>query len=247
MHTEAILTRLDDHRRDAMLELASACCPRIDMRAYLAPRLSRYDYAIVREAEGELLAFELMQEFQEHGDRHVYLGPLFSRRVACVPMFVEFFETLASSSPRGFHLLAEVQNPRIALVLKRLFLRTSYPRLDSFALPTEIEEVVRRFCAKIPHVGPVELPSLRGRGSETLFRSAPAYGAVVRWMRRRGVNLEGGDSQLIVVSCDGSTPSRAALKLDLERGSRALEDWRACKGAMLDAFDRDEQPIEEGA
>jgi hypothetical protein len=233
-----ILTRLDPRRRDAMLELASACCPRVDMRAYLGPRLSHYDYAIVREARGELLAFELVQEFEEHGDRYVYLGPLFSRRVACVPMFLEFFETIACASPRGFHLLAEVQNPRIALVLKRLFLHSSYPRLDSPDLPDDVERTVRRFCARIPHVGPVDLPSLRGRGSETLFGRAPAYGAVVRWMLRRGVNLEAGDSQLVVVPCDGSPRSRAALRLDLQSGSSALEDWPACKRAMLDAFER---------
>jgi len=245
MHTEALLTRLDSRRRDAMLDLASSCCPRLDVRAYLAPRLSRYDYAIVREAEGELLAFELVQDFEEGGDRHVYLGPLFSRRVACVPMFVEFFAAIARTSPRGFHLLAEVQNPRIALVLKRLFLRSSFPRLDSPTHPPTVDRVVRRFCARIPHIGPVEPGSLRGRGSETLFRHAPAYESIVRWMRRRGVNLEQGDSQLFVVSCDGSTAARAALSLDLETGGRALEDWPACKRQMLDAFERDAEPSEE--
>ena len=50
MQNEAILTRLDTRRRNAMLALASSCCPRLDVHAYLGPRLSRYDYAIVREA-----------------------------------------------------------------------------------------------------------------------------------------------------------------------------------------------------
>jgi hypothetical protein len=244
MHTEAILTRLDARRRDAMLALATSCCPRLDARAYLSPRLSRYDYAIVSERGGELLAFELVHEFEENGERHIYLGPLFSRRVACVPMFVEFFETLASRSPGGFHLLAEVQNPRIALVLKRLFLRSSFPRLDSFALPANVETIVARFTARFAHVGPVEFPSLRGRGSETLFRRSPAYASVVRWMGRRGVNLEHGDSQLFVVSCDGSPSSRAALGDELANGAHALEDWTACKRTMLDAFDRGAHPEE---
>jgi hypothetical protein len=238
MHTESVLTRLDARRRVAMLELASACCPRLDVHAYLAPRLSRYDYAIVSEKGGELLAFELVQEFEALGDRHVYLGPLFSRRVACVPMFVDFFTTIASTSPRGFHLLAEVQNPRIALVLKRLFLRTSFPRVESCALPPHVGEIVRRFSARLAHVGPVELPSLRGRGSETLFRPSSVYAPVVRWMKRRGIDLGAGDSQLFVVTCDGSAGARDALGLDIEAGSAALADWPVCKAAMLDAFDR---------
>jgi hypothetical protein len=238
MHTESVLTRLDARRRDAMLALASACCPRLDVHAYLAPRLSRYDYAVVRETGGELLAFELVQEFEERGERHVYLGPLFSRRVACVPMFVDFFAGIAATSPGPFHLVAEVQNPRIALVLKRLFLRTSFPRLESFALAPHVADVVTRFSARLAHVGPVELPSLRGRGSETLFRPAPAYAAVVRWMNRRGVDLEAGDSQLFVVSCDGSPEERAALRADLDEGGAALDDWATCKAAMLEAFDR---------
>ena len=52
MHTESILLHLDADRREAMLELASSCCPRLDARAYLGARLSHYDYAIVSEAGG---------------------------------------------------------------------------------------------------------------------------------------------------------------------------------------------------
>jgi hypothetical protein len=237
MHTETFLADLDAPRQKAMLDLASSCCPRFDVRGYLLPRFSRYHYAVVSEAGGQLLAFELVQEFEEAGERHVYLGPLFSRRVACVPMFVDFFQRIHQASPERFHLLAEIQNPRIALVLKRLFLRTSFPELDSLVLPPHVRRVVERFCARLPHVGPVDFPSLRGRATETLFRHSSSYDPVVRWMRRRGVNLHAGDSQLFVVSCDGSTAGRDTIVMDLRRGAHALANWPACKRDMLGWFE----------
>ena len=66
-------------------------------------------------------------------------------------------------------------------------------------------------------------------------------------MRRRGVDLEAGDSQLFVVSCDGSPDARAELGLDVELGARALEDWPCCKRTMLDLFEQGDRRLETGS
>jgi hypothetical protein len=238
MHTQISLANLDARRRHAMLDLAASCCPRIDASAYLPARLAHYDYAIVSEAAGELLAFELVQEFEERGERHVYLGPLFSRRVACVPMFVDFIASIVATTRRPFHFVAEVQNPHVALVLKQLFFRSSFPRLESGEVPARVRRIAARFRARLPHIGPLDPRSLSARGSETLFRPTPAYAPVIDWMERRNVDLAAGDSQLFVVSCDGSISAREALARELRLGADALADWPACKRTMLRRFDR---------
>ena len=236
--TRANLRGLDRRRQRAMTDLASSCCPKEGVGDYVGSRLSRYDYGIFSERDGVLQAFMMLQEFVERGERHVYLGPLFSCEGACVPMFTAFFEGLARSPSSGFHLLAEVQNPRIALVFKRLFLRSSFPKLDSVSVPSRALVVVDRFCARLSHIGPVDLPALRGRGTDTLFCPSPAYDPVRQWMRRRGVDLEAGDAQLFVVTCDGSRADRTRVGLDLSSGVRALGAWPSCKRTMLQRFER---------
>src|SRR6266567_8180341 len=102
--TRANLRGIARGRRHAMTELASSCCQKEGVGDYVASRLSRYDYGIFSERDGALQAFALLQEFMEGGERHVYLGPLFSREGACVPMFAAFFEGLAGTPSSGFHL-----------------------------------------------------------------------------------------------------------------------------------------------
>jgi hypothetical protein len=245
MYTQVRLANLDAGRRRAMVALALSCCPSLDAAAYLSERLAHYEYALVAEKEGELLAFELVEEFEERDERHVYLGPLFSRRAACVPMFIGFVESIAKATRGAFHFVAEVQNPHIALVLKRLFWRSSFPRLDSSEVPAAARAVASRFAARLPHMGSIDLRALSSRGGPTLFRPSPAHEPIVRWMRRRGVDLASGHSQLFVMSYDGSSGSREALARELAVGAAALADWPHCKRDMLRRFEATAHRMED--
>lgn len=220
--------------RSAMLALAERSC-RADVHSYLLPRLDAYDDAIVRFKSGELQAFQLIQEREIDGERYVYLGPLFSTAGACIPLFTSFFESLADDK-RPFHLLAEVQSPRVALVLKRLFLRTSFPRIRRAALPARVTAIASRFASALPHVGPFD-DALTVHSAETLQRSASGYEAVAAWMARRGADLYQGGTQAFVVSC-GSRAARELARLDLWMGASALQDWRVCKARMIARFER---------
>jgi hypothetical protein len=233
------LSQLEASRRAGMLELARRSCPHLDVESYLLPRFADYDYAIAIEAGSRLLAFELIQEFESAGERYVYLGPLFSREGACVPLFSAFFDSLFyDSSGVAFHLLTEAQNPRVALLFKRMFLRSSYPRLADGFIPERARQVAREFAQQLPHLGAVELTNLSTRSRQTLFRAPGEYAAVVDWMTRRGVHLAQGDSQLLVVTCEGSLAARAALRVEVWFGERALGAARGCKRRMLDRFER---------
>jgi hypothetical protein len=233
------LPQLDARRRAAMLELARRSSPHVDIESYLLPRLEDYDFVISIEHGSRLVAFELVQEFESAGERYVYLGPLFSREGACVPLFSAFFDSLlGDTSGAPFHLLAEAQSPRVALLFKRMFLRSSYPRLSDGWIPERAREVAREFGRHLPHIGAIELTNLSSRSERSMFRAPGEYAPVVEWMARRGVDLARGDSQLLIVTCDGSLAARAALRVEAWLGERALSASQACKRRMLERFDR---------
>jgi len=225
----------------AMVALASAGRPEFDAAAYLDRRATIYDQVAVAREGGLVLAIQLLQEFEEQGERHVYLGPLFSRTTSSTALFAWLFHQLLAD-PRPFHLLTEVQSPRVALLFKRLFPVSSWPRLDVTVAPIDVTATVRRYGRRLDHIGDIDPFALSTRYPETLFHGPDGYDAVVTWMERRGVDLARGDAMIFLVSVGTSKAERASVKFEMWQGLLALEDWPACKYETLAWFERSDLP-----
>lgn len=208
-----------------MTALATSCCPGLDAAAYLAARTGAYQHVAVAREGGALVAFQLVAELEVEGARHVYLGPLFSRGAACLPLFLWLFGGLEPP----FHLMIEAQSPRVALLFKRLFPQASWPRLDDAPVPPEVLAVARRF-ERLPQVGRLDPETLSTRNAQTLYQGPGGYGAVVDWMGRRGVDLARGDAQAFLVS------AAPGLRREVRQGARALLDWPAARAEALSWF-----------
>jgi hypothetical protein len=146
-------------------------------------------------------------------------------------------DLLAEAEP--FHLMAEVQNPLIALLFKTLLSTSSYPRLHPGAPPARIRRAAEAFARNLSHIHELDPRALLTRSPDaTLFRPRRGCEQVVRWMESRGVALARGDSQAFVVSCRSSWLERSWLRWDLARGRRRLGDWSRWRPRMLRRFER---------
>ena len=227
------LANLEQRDEQEMTALAASVCP--GAGHYLVPRLATYGHAICAFDAAGLAAFELIDEFQEFGERWLYLGPLFSRDGACIPLFCSFVGRLLERS-EPFHLLAETQNPEAVLLLKTLFARASYPAFGDEAPPVEIVRIAKTFARRLDHIHGFDAANLSTRSGETLFRRKRGCDPVLRWLERRGVLLERGDSQVFVLSCPDSRERIAALA-DFRAGVQRLADWERERPRMLACFE----------
>jgi hypothetical protein len=228
------LAGLSQVKEHALADLASAICPA--SAAYLAPRLRSYAYALTVEDQSGLAAFELIDEFEEAGERHVYLGPLFSRNGACIPLICNLARSLLQAQ-RPFHLLAEVQNPEALLLFTTLFTCTAYPRPERSATSRRVGDIAGAFARRLDHIHSLDIDNLSTRSAHTLYRHKPGCAAVLRWLESRGVHLDRGDSQVLVVPCSNAS-ERARVVKDLRIGGRRLQDWSRWRPRMLARFER---------
>ena len=228
------LASLSDADEREMTALATVICP--GSATYLTSRLRTYGHAIAADDDQGLAAFELIDEFEENGERFVYLGPLFSRDGACVPLFCHFVQVLLQT-PQPFHLLTEAQNPEVVLLFKTLFPSTSYPALGPEVTPLRIRETAATFARRLDHIHGLDAANLSTRSGQTLFRRKPGCEAVLRWLEDRGVFLERGNSQMLVVSCS-SAAERAEAQEDFRNGQRRLREWPQWRPRMLPRFER---------
>ena len=228
------LAGLSHGKEHALANLASAICPA--SAAYLAPRFRSYAYAVTAEDQSGLAAFELIDEFEEAGERYVYLGPLFSRNGACIPLVCDLAHSLLRTQ-QPFHLLAEAQNPEALLLFTTLFKRAAYPRLERSATPRRVGEIASTFARRLDHIHRLDIDNLSTHSAQTLYRNKPGCAAVLCWLARRGVHLDRGDSQVMVVPCSNAS-ERARVIEDLRIGERQLKDWSRWRPRMLARFER---------
>jgi len=224
---------------DSMIALAGRSLPGLDAGAYVRARLACYERALVATAAGRITAFVLVDDAHEvRGAQLVYVGPLFSERSAYLPLFVALVRELLARR-RPFHVLAEVQCPKIVLAFEQLFWRSALPRLDGSAVPDDARVVARAFARSISHMGALDEQRMatRADGGTTLYVPRPGYEPVTSWLERRGVVLARGDSQLLLVSCLGTRAERARLSLEMSAGAAALRDYASAKRRMLARFE----------
>lgn len=212
-----LLSSLSAADRQACVETANSAFPHCDQTAYLTERFPLYDAVLMAHDESGLAAFQLMQRFRTDQGWFVYLGPLYSRRKAYLPMLFHFFRSAMDTWPdETLHFMAELQNPDLLLVCKTLFQR-SYPLLQTRKIPLTVRQTAHVFVERIAHIEGFRPDNLSSRGSHTLYRAAAGSDAVMTWLHARGVRLDRGDSQILLLTCPADASSRSRLMRSRER------------------------------
>ena len=219
-----------------MLDLAEALLPGLGA-SYLAPRLGRYAYAIQASVGEGLAAFQLIDEFEEDGARHLYLGPLFSRGGAAGPLVAGFLLGLLAEA-RPFHLMTEVENPEVALMVKALFPRSSCPDLVSLAIPAETRRIASAFSRRLGHIESLDLETLATRPGESLYVPRPGCEPVLRWLEERRVHLDAGHSQAFLITCGDPARQGPGMRAELLHGLRCFGQWALWRPRLMALFER---------
>ncbi|MDT3415457.1 hypothetical protein QO009_001315 [Brevibacillus aydinogluensis] len=231
-----LLTALSAADRQMLVETANRAFPHCDQTAYLAERFPLYDAVLMAHDETGLASFQLIQRFQTDHGRFVYLGPLFSLRKAYLPMLLHFFRSAMDTWPdEPLHFMAELQNPALLLVCKTLFPR-SYPLLHTREIPPTVRQTAQAFVERIGHIDGFRPDNLTSRSSHTLYRPAVGCDSVMSWLHARGVRMDQGDSQILLLICPADASSRSRRMQELERGRLMLAHWERFRPVMLRKF-----------
>ncbi|MFY0545537.1 hypothetical protein [Brevibacillus sp. H7] len=231
------LPLMTEQQIQACMDLANTVSSPQCRTEYLKRRFSSYHSVLTAHDEQGLAAFQLIQQFTRNDQLFLYLGPLFSQRKAYLPMFLAAFDRwLAGNHGRTVHLMAEIQNPEILLVFKTLFFHTSYPILHTAAIPPSVQETARIFASRFDHISQLDTRNLSTRGEDSLYQSKKGTEDILAWMRSRGVHVERGDSQILLLTAGGSLRERHRIKADLLHGKMMLRQWRLFRPIMLRKF-----------
>ncbi|MEJ8544788.1 hypothetical protein [Brevibacillus borstelensis] len=234
------VSSLTELQRDACQALAETALPlaeSTDMADYLHERFQSYPFILHAQDDMGLAAFQLIDAFPDIGEHFYYMGPLFSRRRAYLPMFLEYFRsTWQKHSHETFHMLAELQNPDLLLTFKTLFRRTSYPALDALKAPAPVQKTAQIYANRLAHITHFQPSSLSSHHAETLYRPGSGPEAVISWLHARGIEPEKGGSQMLLLSCPPCTEARSAIDHDLKRGLLMLRHWSRFRPFMLKKF-----------
>lgn len=177
---------------------AESVCPRSAW--FVEPRLKIYDDVILAYDDQWITSFGMVQEFDLDETHYAYIGPLFSRRGAYLPLFTWYAGQLAErAAGRRLFLAAEVQNPEVLLAFHILFSESVYPRIEGGPLPDDIRDAVATFAAQLSHIGAVDPVRLTTHSECSLFVPRVGYEPVMDWFRRRKIDLAGGDNQFTIV------------------------------------------------
>jgi hypothetical protein len=232
-----LLSSLSAADRRACVETANRAFPHCDQTAYLAERFPLYDAVLMAHDESGPAAFQLVQWFWTEQGWFVYLGPLFSLRKAYLPMLFHFFRSAMDTWPdETLYLMAELQNPELLLVCKTLFPR-SYPLLRTREIPLSVRQTAHVFVERVAHIEGFRPDNLSSRGCHTLYIPATGSGAVMTWLHARGVRLDRGDSQILLLTCPADASSRSRLIREMERGRLMLAHWERFRPVMLRKFE----------
>lgn len=229
------LPDLSEQRRKEMLMLVQRVQP--ESKNYINSRIKRYHSVILAEDGHGLAAFQFIEQFEVNGDVFIYLGPLFSRGYAFMFLFLQYYNWLtAKYKDRVFHLMAEVQNPEVLLFFKTLFWRITVPRVEEDHIPQKAAYIAKIYAERITHIGRIDETVLSTHSDQTLYKVSKGYEDVMNWLHSRGVHLEQGDSQMLLISWLGNEGDRHSHLQDLEDGLKKLQQWKTYKRLILQCF-----------
>jgi hypothetical protein len=206
---------------------------------YVAGRLGVYDSVIVAANGAKIAAFELVQDFDAEGARFVYLGPLFSRHGAYLPLYAWYFRAVAAEDPdRPLYLAAEVENPEMLLIYCTLFPRSAFPRIEDGGAPPDVRGAALALAERLDHLGTLDPATLATRSSETLYAARPGQEPMMDWLRQRGIDPARGDSQLVIIRAGAAVRDRAEFCRELSKGLESLQPGGGGRDRVLAEFRR---------
>jgi hypothetical protein len=183
-----------------------------DARAgkYVERRFATYDGVLSATHSGRVLAFALIESFRQDGALHGYVGPMFSRGGASLPMLVEWIDSLlVDSVPGPLHLAAEIENPRLLTAVSRLFGSALCPGSNG-EISLSAVHIARRFAGRVRHISGFDPSRFSTRSVDALYSR--------------------GEARFVVVSCGDSASDRDRFRLRMRIGLEGLRGAKARTG-----------------
>jgi len=204
---------------------------------YLFPRFERYEQAVCLRRNQKLLAFQLVQTFEQGDDKFVYFGPLFSRMSSFLDLFMSYIEVLMDENiGRKIHLLAEIENPDVLVFFKALFNDCAYPKFQVSEVPEEVKEKVHVFSKKLSHIYELDIERLTSKSIDPLYQYKSTYPEVENWLCSRKVELSQGMNVVLYSTIPDGPSARATFNRQLESGRKRMLNWKEGKKEVLDLF-----------
>jgi hypothetical protein len=191
---------------------------------YIEERFAIYDQVITSRRNGALTAVQFLNTFTRGKDRYVYLGSLFSRNAAFLPLFMSWLsDECHKFKDSNIYLLAEFQNPELFLLYKSIFHQYSYPCLEDEPIPGTARKTSELFSQHIPHIHGLDTRYLSTRSGKTLYTYKKKYGALMPWLEQRAIFPGRGDNQVLLVNLE--TGSRSEVLEILNTSDYPMSYW----------------------
>ena len=204
--------------------------------AYIEPRLDGYDIAVMNYKAEKLLAFQLVQQFTAGKDVFIYFGPAFSKRGALLQLYGWYIKELHRKFPdKNMFILAELQNPKMLMVLHGLFGDFGYSFLNK-NIPASILNIVPLFCQNYSHIGQFNAGNFTTTSAYTLFKESHSCNTLSELMIRKKIFLAKGDNMLFAASVPKYPETRNAVLEQVRQGIEAVCNWGEFKNAFLNSL-----------
>ncbi|MEH7222724.1 hypothetical protein V7112_02830 [Bacillus sp. JJ1566] len=223
-------------QKEEMISLSKRVCKvRED---YLLSRFEIYDQVICLRRNQKLLAFQLVQTFEQEDERFIYFGPLFSRMSCFLELFLTYLQVVMEENHgRKTHLLAEIENPEVLLLFKALFEDYAYPKFQERLVPDKIKEKVFIFSEKLTHIHELDVEKMTTKSKESLGQFQPTQSPVGNWLLSRQIDLSQGMNVVLYSHIPAESNTREELLLQLERGRNRMANWKEGKKEVLALFE----------
>lgn len=244
MHRIAPLSRLTPREIEAVDDLFQTICPMED--GYYARRLRSglYDAIAIAEEDGVLVSAQLLNDFVEGGRRYVYLGPLVSRRQSYVGLIAHLIGALhESSGDQPITLMAEVQNPLVAVILPYTFGAACTPGVDAAALSPADRATISVFCRRLSHIDAIDWRTATTAGAKSMFRARPIYAPIVAHFKELGVDFAAGQSRIALIDLAANVAARAAQFAAAQATGGLLSDSPTAVFRALDWFEAQQSAL----
>ncbi|MEH7238341.1 hypothetical protein [Bacillus sp. JJ1562] len=223
-------------QKEEMISLSKRVCK--VGNEYLTSRFEIYDQVICLRRNQKLLAFQLVQTFEQRDERFVYFGPLFSRMSCFLDLFLTYLQVvLEENQGRKIHLLAEIENPEVLVLFKALFEDYAYPKFHGNQVPEEIKEKVRIYSEKLSHINDLVVERMTTKSKESLYQYRPTHSAIEKWLRARKVDFSQGMNIVLYSYVPTEPIAREDFMFQLERGRFRLTNWKEGKKEVRALFE----------
>ena len=212
--------QLSNRDKNALRELVQFKCPN-DTAAVVNEKIERYDEVMLVWSFGRLKGAMFIVTFCAEEANHLYLGPTFFRSRPGLGLVFLVLIDILTKGVRQLYVFSEIQNPEILMHMQITVRREDFwPQRRSYLISEEARHVIQRCIAHVPQLDSIDVETFCSQSpdSRSYFPRKPDQRPVVGWLLHHGVNLQQGDS--LVVLCK---ITRSELK---NIGKRIFAYWR---------------------